>query len=147
MAITVDNADKNRAFKKAVRLLSCEGLDGAKMVVERELEAHPDSSDALVALADILYLQGMHERALRCAERSLKANSDNALAYHTKGNVLYKLGRYEEAIDCYNRAIEIDPLLVRAWHNKKLATQQQLRKICPKVSIQSSREYHSKTAR
>jgi tetratricopeptide (TPR) repeat protein len=57
----------------------------------------------------------------------------------TQKNALYKLGRYEEAIFCYNQAIEIEPLLVRAWHNKKLALEIQMKKSTRKISISNAK--------
>ncbi len=119
-------------FKKALPLLSSGGLDGAIMVVERELERDPESWEAWAAKADIMYLQGMHRSALQCSEKSLNLH-ENALALNTKGNALYKLGRYEEAINCYSRAIEIEPLFIKAWYNKKLAVEIQLKRSKPRV--------------
>jgi len=118
----------NSAFKKALRLLSSEGLEGAMMVVERELERDPENWEAWSAKADIHYFQKNYGASMMCCERSLGLNPDNAFAHNIKGNILYKLGRYNEAIECYNRAIEIEPLFVRAWYNKKLASEIQLKK-------------------
>jgi tetratricopeptide (TPR) repeat protein len=140
MGISNDEAKGNDAFKKALRLLSSEGLDGAMMVVEKELESNPESWEAWSAKGDILYFQGMYRSALQCSERSLSLNPDNALAWNTKGNILYKLGGYKEAIDCYSKAIEIEPLFVRAWYNKKLALELQLKKLKPKVCYLHARE-------
>ncbi len=115
------------AFKKALRLLSGEGLDGAIMIVERELGNNPESWEAWSAKADIFYLQKSYAKAMMCCEKSLRINPDNALACITKGNILYMLKRYKEAIECYNRAIELEPLFVRAWYNKRMASELQLK--------------------
>jgi tetratricopeptide (TPR) repeat protein len=139
MIPSTDENKGNNAFKKALNLLSAEGLDGAMMVVERELEKSPDSWEAFGAKADILYFREMYGSALQCCERSIKLNSNNAFAWNTKGNALYKLGRYEEAIFCYNQAIEIEPLFVRAWHNKKLALEIQMKKSTQKISLSNIR--------
>ncbi len=128
MAMSCNGAEGNEAFKKALRLLSSEGVDGALMVVERELEKDPENWEAWSAKAEILYFQKKHDMSMQCCERSLSLNSDNALAYNIKGNILYKQGKYKDAIDCYNRAIEIEPLFVRAWYNKKMASELQLKK-------------------
>ncbi len=138
MAEYTDNAKGNDAFKKALRLLSSEGLSGAMMVVDRELESNAENWEAWSAKADILYFKGEYEKALRCCEKSLRQNPDNALACNTKGNILYKLGKYEEAIGCYDKAIEIKPLLVRAWYNKKMATELSLKKSSPCVRFLSA---------
>ncbi|VVB71810.1 Tetratricopeptide repeat protein [uncultured archaeon] len=127
MAASTENSSNSSALKKALRLLSCEGLDGAMMVVDRELESNPESWEALSAKADILYFQGKYETALQYCELSMDQNPDNALVYNIKGNILYKQKKYEGAIECYNRAIEIEPLFVRAWYNKKLASEIQLK--------------------
>ena len=129
-----DDAKRNDAFKKAVHLLSTDGLDGATMVVDRELDRDPESWEAWAAKADILYFQGMHRSSLQCCERSLDLNPDNALAWNTKGNVLYKMSRYGEAIESYSRAIEIEPLFVKAWYNKKLALEIHLDRTRPKIA-------------
>ena len=128
MAMSCSRADGNDAFKKALRLLSSEGVDGALMVVERELEKDPENWEAWSAKAEILYFQKKHEASMQCCERSIGLNPDNALAFNIKGNLLYKQGKYKDAIDCYNRAIEIEPLFVRAWYNKKMASELQLKK-------------------
>jgi len=143
MAIPNNNGADNNAFKKALRLLSSEGLDGAIMVVERELESDPKNWEAWSAKADILYFRGNYDASMQCCERSISLNSKNALAFNIKGNILYKKGRYEEAIECYNKAIEIEPLFVKAWYNKKNASELQLKKsrvrihyLAPRESIQ-----------
>ena len=108
-----DDGKGDGTFKKALRLLSCEGLDGAAMVVERELENDPESWEAWSA---------------------------KALACNTKGNILYMLGRHKEAIECYNRAIELEPLFIRAWYNKRLASELQLNKSKLRVHCTVPRE-------
>jgi tetratricopeptide (TPR) repeat protein len=128
MAMSCGGVEGNDAFKKALRLLSSEGVDGALMVVERELEKDPENWEAWSAKAEILYFQNNHDMSLQCCEKSIHINSNNALVFNIKGNVLYKLGKYNEAIECYNKAIEIEPLFVRAWHNKKMASELQLKK-------------------
>jgi tetratricopeptide (TPR) repeat protein len=144
MISPIDENKENCNFKKALNLLSASGLDGAMMVVERELEKCPDSWEALGAKADILYFQEMYSSALQCCERSLKLNTDNALTWNTKGNVLFKLKRYEDAIHCYNQAIDIEPLFVRAWYNKKLALEVQIKRSTQKISLSGARSQESK---
>lgn len=141
-AIGSDVPDKmkcDNALKKALPLLSNGGLDGARMVVEREIDRSPDSWEGWAAKADILYLQGLNKYALQCSEKALSLKPDNALAWNTKGNILYKQGKYEEAIKCYNRAIEIEPLFVRAWYNKRLAVERQLNSSKPRISYVAAR--------
>ncbi|MHB8119224.1 MAG: tetratricopeptide repeat protein [Methanothrix sp.] len=123
-----DKVESKDAFKKALRLLSSEGLDGALMVVERELESDPKNWEAWSAKAEILYFQKNNDMSMQCCERSISLNPDNALVFNIKGNILYKLGKYKEAIECYNKVIEIEPLFVRAWYNKKMASELQLKK-------------------
>lgn len=135
-----EDKNSNKALKNAIRLLSSDGLDGAMMLVERELEIDPESSEAWGAKGDIFYLQGLYRSAVQCSEKSIYLDPKNALAWNTKGNALYKLGRYDEAIECYNRAIEIEPLFVRSWYNKKLAVDIEQKKLRPKVHYLSARE-------
>ncbi len=142
MAMSCDSVEGKAAFKKALRLLSTEGVDGALMVVERELENDPKNWEAWSAKAEILYFQKSHDISMQCCERSIRLNPDNALAFNIKGNILYKQGRYEEAIECYNKAIEIEPLFVRAWYNKKMASELQLKKSRLSVRYLSPRESH-----
>ena len=59
-----DDGKGDDTFKKALRLLSCEGLDGAVMVVERELENDPESWEAWSAKADIFYFQKSFNNAM-----------------------------------------------------------------------------------
>ena len=140
----VNDGAANDAFKKALRLLSTEGLDGAIMVVERELESDPKNWEAWSAKADILYFQGKYDASMKCCERSIILNSENALAFNIKGNILYKLGRYEEAIKFYNKAIEIEPLFVKAWYNKKNASELQLKKSRVRIHYLVNRESRQK---
>jgi len=140
MAMSCDSVEGKAAFKKALRLLSTEGVDGALMVVERELENDPKNWEAWSAKAEILYFQKSHDMSMQCCERSIRLNPDNALAFNIKGNILYKQGRYKEAIECYNKAIEIEPLFVRAWYNKKMASELQLKKSRLSVRYLSPRE-------
>ncbi len=140
MAMSCDSVEGKAAFKKALRLLSTEGVDGALMVVERELENDPENWEAWSAKAEILYFQKSHDMSMQCCERSIRLNPDNALAFNIKGNILYKQGRYKEAIECYNKAIEIEPLFVRAWYNKKMASELQLKKSRLSVRYLSPRE-------
>jgi DNA-binding response OmpR family regulator len=116
-------------------LLSKDGLDGAMMVVNMELEKNPQSWEALGAQADILYLQEKYFLAMNACNQALEVNPLNALAWNTKGNVLYKLKRYDEAIASYNKAIEISPLFPKSWYNKKLALEVQLKKSMKNVSL------------
>ena len=110
------------------------------MVVERELENDPESWEAWSAKADIFYFQKSYNNAMICCEKSLCINPDNALACNTKGNILYMLGRHKEAIECYNRAIELEPLFIRAWYNKRLASELQLNKSKLRVHCTVPRE-------
>ncbi len=135
-----EDKKSNRALKNAIRLLSSDGLDGAMMLVERELDVNPESWEAWGAKGDIFYLQGLYGSAVKCSEKSISLNPENALAWNTKGNALYKLGRYEEAIGCYNKAIEIEPLFVRSWYNKKLALDIEQKRSRPKVHYLAARD-------
>ncbi len=135
-----EDKNSNVALKNAIRLLSSDGLDGAMMLVERELEINPESWEAWGAKGDIFYLQGLYRSAVQCSEKSIRLNPKNALAWNTKGNALYRLGRYEEAIECYNKAIEIEPLFVRSWYNKKMAVDIEQKKLRPRVHYLSARE-------
>ena len=140
MAMSCDSVKGKNAYKKALRLLSSEGIDGALMVVERELENDPQNWEAWSAKAEILYFQKSHDHSMQCCERSISLNPDNALAFNIKGNILYKFGKYNEAIECYNKAIEIEPLFVRAWYNKKMVSELQLNKSRLRVHYLVSRE-------
>jgi tetratricopeptide (TPR) repeat protein len=128
VTISADDALGDESMSRALRLLSSEGLQGAEMIIERELEREPDSWEAWAAKADVLYLQDENEESLICCDKALSMNPRNALVLNTKGNALYKLERYDEAIACYDRAIEAEPLFVRAWYNKRMALEVQLRK-------------------
>jgi len=114
------------------------------MVVERELESDPKNWEAWSAKAEILYFQKSNDASMQCCERSISLNPYNAIAFNIKGNILYKLGRYKEAIECYNKAIEIEPLFVRAWYNKRMASELQLKKSRIRVNYMVPRKAHEK---
>ena len=135
-----DGGKGDDAFKKALILLSREGLDGAAMIVDRELENDPESWEAWSAKADIFYFQNHYNNAMICCEKSLRINPNNALACNTKGNILYMLGRYKEAIEYYNKAIELEPLFIRAWYNKRMASEIQLNKSAIRVHYFAPRD-------
>ncbi len=59
----------------------------------------------------------------------------DAFSHHKRLYALYKLGRYDEAIECYDIAIEVEPMLVRAWYNKKLALEVQLQKAQKRLTL------------
>jgi tetratricopeptide (TPR) repeat protein len=132
--ISSDDVLGDESMSRALRLLSSEGLQGAEMIIERELQREPDSWEAWAAKADVLYLQDENEESLACCEKALSINPRNALVLNTKGNALYKLERYDEAIACYDRAIEVEPLFVRAWYNKRMALELQLHKSGLKIT-------------
>jgi len=138
MDISVDNSKRRDSSIRALNLLSSDGLDGAAIMVEREIEKEPDCWEAWAAKADILYFQKEYAAPLECCDIALRLNPDNALAWNTKGNALYRLDRYEEAITCYNRAIETEPLFIRAWYNKRLALEVHLKKSTSKISIRTA---------
>lgn len=138
MDISVDDSKFSDSSIRALNLLSSDGLDGAALMVDREIEKEPDCWEAWAAKADILYLQKEYAAAIGCCDTALRLNPDNALAWNTKGNILYRQDRYEEAITCYNRAIEAEPLFIRAWYNKRLALEVQLRKSTSRMSIRAA---------
>jgi tetratricopeptide (TPR) repeat protein len=139
MDIYADNSKYDDSNIRALNLLSSDRLDGAAIMVDREIEKVPDCWEAWAAKADILYFQKEYAAALECCDIALRLNPDNALAWNTKGNAMYRLDRYEEAITCYNRAIESEPLFIRAWYNKRLALEVQLKKSNSKISIKKCR--------
>jgi superkiller protein 3 len=130
-----NSSSDQSSFKRALELLSGEGLKGAELLIERELERNPESWEAIAAKADICYFKERYNDALKFCERSLKLNSKNAFTWNTKGNALYKMERYDEAIKCYDMAIEAEPLFVRAWYNKRLALEVQLQKATKKLTL------------
>ncbi len=134
-------------LSNAMDLLSKDGLDGAMMVVNLELEKNPESWEALGARADILYLQEKYPLAMNACIQALEINPLNAMAWNTKGNVLYKLKRYDEAIECYNKAIEISPFFPKSWYNKKLALEVQLKKSMRNMSLRQKQTDKSESRR
>jgi tetratricopeptide (TPR) repeat protein len=91
----------------AQKMLSAEGTEKAMIAIDWELAREPESWEAWIAKADILFLNNRYDESLECCEMSILLNSQNALSWNTKGNVLFKLKRYDEAMECYHRAIEI----------------------------------------
>jgi tetratricopeptide (TPR) repeat protein len=134
-----NSSSDQSSFKRALGLLSGDGLKGAEMLIERELERNPESWEAIAARADLYYFKGEYDDALKFCDISLRINSKNAFTWNTRGNVLYKMGRYDDAIECYDRAIESEPLFVRAWYNKKLALEVQLQKATKNLRLVRSR--------
>lgn len=129
------NNRQQEGLSRVLHLLSLDGLEGALMVVERMLEKEEDNWEAWGAKADILYLKGLYRTALSCCDKSLSLNPKNSLVLNTKGNILFRMNRYEDAINCYNSAIELEPLLIRAWYNKKLALDAMLQGSAKKIDV------------
>jgi tetratricopeptide (TPR) repeat protein len=138
MDISADNSKNDDSSTRALNLRSSDGLDGAVIMVDKEIEREPDCWEAWAAKADILYFQKEYPASIECCDVALRLNPDNALAWNTRGNALYRLSRYDEAITCYNNAIEAEPLFIRAWYNKRLALEVQLKKATGKIAIHSA---------
>ena len=64
--------------------------------------------------------------------------------WNDMGELYFKTGSYEQAIKAFNQAIELEPLFVKAWYNKKMASELQLKKSSAKVRYRVSRVSHNR---
>lgn len=73
------------------------------------LAQHPDSYEAMNAIADVLGHAGKLDEALPLAEKALSLAPDNGMVLDTYGWILFKLERHSEALDALNKSLAALP--------------------------------------
>lgn len=106
----------NRSYPvlRASVLLSMKRLDDARAVLVKELDAYPDNTDALFALAELERFAGndkAHEAAIAAI---IKMNPANAEAQAAMGDIQYQGKNYSKAEAAYAAALSADPKNVGA---------------------------------
>ncbi len=110
----------NRTYPvlRASVLLSMKRLDEARAVLVKELDAYPDNTDALFALAELERFAGndkAHEAAIAAI---IKKDPTNAEAQAAMGDIQYQGKNYTRAEASYAAALAADPRNVSALVGK-----------------------------
>jgi tetratricopeptide (TPR) repeat protein len=82
-------------------------LDEAQRLVQRALDARPDSGAILDSLGWVQFRRGEVERAVETLERAVALAPDEPTLFEHLGEVAAKLGRKARAADAYQRALEL----------------------------------------
>ena len=118
--------DPGQMISKVVSLYEAgsymEGLDLVREVIDKS----PESYEALLLYADLLWMTADHNAAAAAYDRILALNDTNAKAWFLKGDSLQNAGRFEEAAIAHERAFSLggDPS-VGLMFSKKMRYLQQ----------------------
>ncbi len=81
----------------------------AKHEFEKALEQKPMLKEALVNLADLMFITGSYEDALRYYQRATKLNPSNGYIYYQLGNCYMKLDDNKLARLAWERSLDLSP--------------------------------------
>ncbi|MGZ5426545.1 MAG: protein kinase domain-containing protein, partial [Thermoanaerobaculia bacterium] len=81
-------------------------LERAKAASRKAVALRPQLPEPLVAQAWILYADGQHDEAARCAREAIERKSDCEGAYYLLGRALFASGRYQEIANVADAAME-----------------------------------------
>ncbi|MFH1924768.1 MAG: tetratricopeptide repeat protein [Planctomycetota bacterium] len=84
-------------------------IEEANRVVDRLVEAFPNSPDSLEMKARVQDWIGNSEEAVRCWEKCLDLNRDYAYAYGGIATIAAKKGEHEKAAEMAEKALRVDP--------------------------------------
>lgn len=84
-------------------------IEEAQRVLDRLVEAFPDSADAHEVAARLRLQLGDSQGAVEIWEECLALHPDYGYAYHGLGTVAVKKGEHENAIGLFRRALEVTP--------------------------------------
>jgi predicted O-linked N-acetylglucosamine transferase (SPINDLY family) len=90
----------------------------ATACLERVLAIDPRSSEAILNLGHIEYLNHNYDRSLQLYDELIKITPDSAEAYNNRGIVLKDLGRLEEALASYDKALSLKPDYAEAYKTR-----------------------------
>lgn len=80
----------------------------AKETLEATVKMFPQSTEALLKLAELFYLVRQYENAITNINKALKIDENMANAYYLKGSVFKEIGDTAKAISSFQTAIEQD---------------------------------------
>ncbi|HUW70990.1 MAG TPA: tetratricopeptide repeat protein [bacterium] len=106
----------NRSYPvlRASVLLSMKRPDEARAVLDKELDAYPDNTDALFALAELERFAGNDKAHQTAIEAIIKRDPANAEAQAAMGDIQYQGKNYTKAESSYAAALLADPKNVSA---------------------------------
>ena len=80
----------------------------SKETLEETVKRFPNSTEALLKLAEIFYLVRQYENSITNINKALKIDENMANAYYMKGSVFKEMGDTGKALSSYQTAIEQD---------------------------------------
>ncbi len=92
-------------------------LDEAESALRRELQRHPDLTNAHNLLGIVLIGLSRRDEALLAFRKAVAVDPDSAEANNNLGSMLAELGRDEEAIPILEKLVELKPALAEARYN------------------------------
>ncbi|MBP7808064.1 MAG: tetratricopeptide repeat protein [Bacteroidia bacterium] len=87
----------------------------SKETLEAAVKKFPESTEALLKLAELFYLVRQYENAITHINKALKVDENMANAYYLKGSVFKEMGDTAKAISSLQTAIEQDPKFFDAF--------------------------------
>ena len=93
----------------------------ATPLVERTIQAYPDSDDAWILLAQIQMRRKEYAVAKKSWDKAIELSPEAVQAHVQLGVTQLYLGQTEAAAACFRRAIELQPNLGEAHHNLGLS--------------------------
>ncbi len=89
----------------------------SKDMLESAVKKFPDNTEALLKLAELLYLVKQYERSIEYINKALKIDENMAKAYFLKGSVYKESGDTAKAISSISTAIEQDNKYFDAFYD------------------------------
>lgn len=99
------NTDPNQSTGSGIDLGSIQRIND----LEAKLNANPDDTETLLALAHLKNDSGFYDKAIPLYQRYLKKFPENADARIDMGVCMYNLGDYDNAIKEMKKALEYEP--------------------------------------
>lgn len=77
----------------------------------------PKNYDALVALGNIYFDSGQHEKAIETYQKALELNPNDSNVRTDMGTMYRKIGNTDKAIETFRKSASINPKHENSWYN------------------------------
>ncbi len=114
-------ADANAYYERAKSRLLQNNLSGALYDIEKAIEMDESVPDYFCLRAQILFQEGLPDRALADLDIALQINRRYRDAYYWKGIIRSSLGENKTAIHEFDQAIKLDNKFSEAYNDRGLA--------------------------
>ncbi len=113
--------DANAYYERAKSRLLQNNLSGALYDIEKAIEKDESVPDYFCLRAQILFREGLPDRALADLDIALQINRRYRDAYYWKGIIRSSLGENKTAIHEFDQAIKLDAKFSEAYNDRALA--------------------------